>query len=75
MPRLILFGGFFLLVIYAFSAQHGKVEAIEIGRTQCGPVPGGKEADGIIGDFVLRNDKIQLLVAGNLPLRRAQHDR
>ena len=70
MPRLILFGAFFFLVIYAFSAQPGKVEAIEIGKHNVNLMPGGKEADGIIGDFVLRNDKVQLLVAGNLPLRR-----
>ena len=26
---------------------------------------------GIIGDFVLRNDKIEAVISGNLPLRRA----
>ena len=70
MPRLILLGGFFLLTIYAFSARQGQVEVFEIGKHNVDLLPGGKEADGIIGDFVMRNDRIQLLVAGNLPLRR-----
>ena len=70
MPRLILLGGFFLLAIYAFSARQGLVEVVEIGKHNVDLLPGGKEADGIIGDFVMRNGRIQLLVAGNLPLRR-----
>lgn len=70
MPRLILFGGFLLLSIYAFSARQGQVEVIEIGKHNVDLLPGGKEADGIIGDFVMRNEQIQLLVAGNAPLRR-----
>lgn len=70
MPRLILLGGFFLLTIAAFSARQGQVEVFEIGKHNADLLPGGKEADGIIGDFVMRNDRIQLLVAGNLPLRR-----
>lgn len=70
MPRMILLGGFFLLSIYAFSARQGSVEVFEIGKHNVDLLPGGKEADGIIGDFVMRNDRIQLLVAGNLPLRR-----
>ncbi len=70
MPRLILLGGFFLLTIYAFSARQAQVEVFEIGKHNVDLLPGGKEADGIIGDFVMRNDRIQLLVAGNLPLRR-----
>ena len=70
MPRLILLGGFLLLTIYAFSARQGQVEVFEIGKHNADLLPGGKEADGIIGDFVMRNDRIQLLVAGNLPLRR-----
>ena len=70
MSRLILLGGFFLLAIYAFSARQGLVEVVEIGKHNVDLLPGGKEADGIIGDFVMRNGRIQLLVAGNLPLRR-----
>ena len=70
MPRMILLGGFLLLIVYTFSAQPDGVEAIEIGKHNVQLLPGGKEADGIIGDFVLRNEKIQMLVAGNQHLRR-----
>ena len=70
MPRMILLGGFLLLIVYTFLAQPDGVEAIEIGKHNVQLLPGGKEADGIIGDFVLRNEKIQMLVAGNQYLRR-----
>ena len=69
--RWFLGGGFLLLLVLALTAQHGGVEAVEIGKHNAALLPNGKEADGIIGDFVLRNDKVQALVAGNLPLRRA----
>ena len=46
-------------------------EAFEVGPQQKDQLPGGKEADGIIGDFVLRNNKIEAVISGNLPLRRA----
>ncbi|MDF1737774.1 MAG: CehA/McbA family metallohydrolase [Verrucomicrobiales bacterium] len=46
------------------------VEVIEIGTDKFGMLPGGKEADGIVGDFVLRNDRIEAVISGNLPLRR-----
>lgn len=45
-------------------------EVFEVGSAQFGELPGGKEADGIVGDFVLRNDLIEAVVSGNLPLRR-----
>ena len=32
----------------------GKVEVIEISPRNTSDLPGGKEADGIIGDFVLK---------------------
>ena len=51
----------------AFAAP----EAFEVGPHNRDQLPGGKEADGIIGDFVLRNDKVEAVVSGNLPLRRA----
>ena len=34
-------------------------------------LPKGKEADGIIGDFVLRNDKVEAVISHNGHLRRA----
>lgn len=53
------------------SSLHAVPEAFEVGPTQQDQLPRGKEADGIIGDFVLRNDKIEAVISGNLPLRRA----
>ena len=45
--------------------------AFEIGPHNTAQLPRGKEADGIIGDFVLRNDYVEALVSGDLPMRRA----
>jgi hypothetical protein len=46
-------------------------EAFEVGADRAGELPRGKEADGIVGDFVLRNDRVEAVVSGNLPRRRA----
>ena len=46
-------------------------EAFEIGPDNTNQLPRGKEADGIIGDFVLRNDKIEAVISHNAHLRRA----
>jgi hypothetical protein len=46
-------------------------EAFEVGPSDTAKLPKGKEADGIIGDFVLRNDKVEALISHNAPLRRA----
>ncbi len=48
-----------------------EAEAIEIGPGQVESLPRGKEADGIIGDFVLRNGQLEALVSGNLARRKA----
>ncbi len=61
---------FFLLPALAVGA-HATPQALEVGPGDVAMLPGGKEADGIIGDFVLRNDKVVAVVSGNLPLRRA----
>ena len=63
---------YFLLFItlplcYIFS----KVEIIEISNGNVNHLPKGKEADGIIGDFVLRNEFIECVVAGPAPNRKA----
>src|SRR5437867_2116160 len=71
MKRFSLAGVFLLLLIYGITAQHAQVEAVEISAQNTRLLPAGKEADGIIGDFVLRNDKVHALISGNLPLRRA----
>ncbi|MCG8599670.1 MAG: CehA/McbA family metallohydrolase [Verrucomicrobiales bacterium] len=47
-----------------------SAEVFEIGDSHFSELPRGKEADGIVGDFVLRNDKIEIVISGNLPLRR-----
>jgi hypothetical protein len=46
-------------------------EAFEVSAARVGDLPKGKEADGIIGDFILRNDRVEAVVSGNLPNRRA----
>ncbi len=53
-----------------FQPGTDAAEAIEIGRHNFDELPGGKEADGIVGDFLLRNDKVEVVISGNLPLRR-----
>lgn len=61
-PALVFLGAFTLAA---------APEVMEIGPHNVGQLPGGKEADGIIGDFVLRNNKVEAVISGNLPLRRA----
>lgn len=71
LKRLLILSCFGLLFLYGLAAQRSRVEAFEIGRANVSELPQGKEADGIVGDFVLRNNKVEALVSGNLPLRRA----
>lgn len=44
-----------------FEASHGREKEL----------PGGKEADGIRGDFVLRNDLVEAVISHNASNRRA----
>ena len=53
------------------SALHAAPEALEVTVETTDQLPGGKEADGIVGDFILRNDRIEVVISGNRPLRRA----
>ncbi len=46
-------------------------EAFEISAKTTHLLPRGKEADGNMGDFLLRNDRVEAVISGNLPLRRA----
>jgi len=62
--------GFVCLTLFTTTSSRGA-EAFEVGPEQKSELPGGKEADGIIGDFILRNDKVEAVISGNLPLRRA----
>src|SRR5436190_912036 len=55
----------------AIARSAGAAEAFEVAAGGESALPQGKEADGIRGDFVLRNDKVVALVSQNSPLRRA----
>jgi hypothetical protein len=48
-----------------------RPEALEITAKTGQLLPRGKEADGNMGDFLLRNDRVEAVISGNLPLRRA----
>lgn len=71
LKRSIFLTTFVLFLIWAVTAQRRSVEAFEIGRHNTNLLPTGKEADGIVGDFVLRNNRIEVLISGAQPLRRA----
>ena len=53
------------------STPLSAAEAFEVAPGRETDLPKGKEADGILGDFVLRNDKVIALVSQNSPDRRA----
>jgi len=63
-----------LLAAAALLASADRVtarpEAFEVGPNNLKELPGGKEADGIIGDFIIRNDRIEAVIGANLHLRR-----
>ena len=58
---------------FCFSGTRAQAlpEAFEITAKNTHLLPRGKEADGNIGDFLLRNDKVEAVISANLPLRRA----
>ncbi len=66
-----------VVCVFLFTNVSGQTEppdaaeAFEVGAADLDRLPKGKEADGIVGDFVLRNALIEALVAGNQPLRKA----
>ncbi len=60
-----------LLLLSLPLAAQAAVEAFEVGPNNTDQLPKGKEADGIIGDFILRNAHITAVISGNQPLRRA----
>ena len=62
---------FLLLIALASTAQRDRPEAFQISPDNVDQMPSGKEADGLPGDFVLRNEKIEALVSGTQPFRRA----
>ena len=61
-----------LFLIFSLPlATQAAVTAFEVGPGNTDQLPEGKEADGIIGDFILRNDHVTAVISGNQPLRRA----
>lgn len=63
--------GTILILLQLPAVVLAAPEAFEVGVDRAGELPRGKEADGIVGDFVLRNDRVEAVVSGNLPRRRA----
>lgn len=61
----------FSLALASALTAGAAVQVFEAGPSNRAELPKGKEADGILGDFVLRNSRVQALVSGNLPARRA----
>jgi len=58
-----------LLCSSPFHLRSAEVFEAALGREA--ELPQGKEADGIRGDFVLRNDKVEAVISQNAPNRRA----
>lgn len=58
-----------LSVLSLTSLHAAEVFEAALGREK--ELPGGKEADGIRGDFVLRSDRVEATISHNAPLRRA----
>lgn len=61
-------------VLLTFALWAGTLTAAEVFEAALGreaELPQGKEADGIRGDFVLRNDKIEAVISHNAHDRRA----
>ncbi len=59
----------FLLLLLPLAVQAAEVFEARGGREA--ELPGGKEADGIRGDFVLRSDKVEAVISHNAANRRA----
>jgi hypothetical protein len=53
------------------ASLYAKVEVFEISKNNVDLLPGGKEADGIIGDFVIRNKAIECVIGGSADNRKA----
>lgn len=70
MKRTVLIAGLLGLALPAGMTARGA-EAFEAALGREKELPGGKEADGIRSDFVLRNDKIEAVISHNTARRRA----
>jgi hypothetical protein len=60
-----------LLLPFLLAAPLSAAEVFEAALGREAELPHGKEADGILGDFVLRSDKVEALISQNAPNRRA----
>jgi hypothetical protein len=69
--RIYILSFFLLLGVWATVAQRARVDVVEIGKENTDLLPKGKEAEGIVGDFILRNNKVHALISGAQPTRRA----
>ncbi len=58
-----------LSLLIASSVPAAEVFEAALGREA--ELPKGKEADGILGDFVLRSDKVEAVISQNSPNRKA----
>ena len=61
----------FFSLLLVVNVSLSKPEALEISLDKVKLLPGGKEADGIVGDFLIRNDRIEAVIAHATPLRKA----
>lgn len=61
----------FIVSVSVTSAAFAGTEAFELGEANADQRPGGKEADAIVGDFVLRNGLIEAVVSSDAPRRKA----
>ncbi|MDA0725726.1 MAG: hypothetical protein O3B25_15860, partial [Verrucomicrobia bacterium] len=61
----------FCSLLLLVNVSWSKPEALEISLDKVKLLPGGKEADGIVGDFLIRNDRIEAVIAHATPLRKA----
>ncbi|MCH2060269.1 MAG: CehA/McbA family metallohydrolase [Verrucomicrobiales bacterium] len=62
---------FLLFLLSSLSPGISAPEAFEIDDARFIELPGGKEGDGILGDFILRNDRIEAVISQNAPFRKA----
>ncbi|MBE7497674.1 MAG: carboxypeptidase regulatory-like domain-containing protein [Verrucomicrobiaceae bacterium] len=60
-----------LLLPFLLASPLSAAEVFEAALGRETELPGGKEADGIRGDFVLRSDKVEAVISHNAPNRRA----
>ncbi|MEZ5434262.1 MAG: hypothetical protein R3F31_24475 [Verrucomicrobiales bacterium] len=61
------------LAVFLAGPQLKAAEAFEIGTSNVAELPAGREVDGVIGDFLLRNDKVVAVISGISPAP-SQHE-